>query len=770
MEVFNSLIEQDQSNHFKGAIPIFSSVLENHNLFAKQTRATLKPLVSKINNSLNGFKTRANGLRLLQLLLPQCPQEVLVENGEKWVRFCIQIITSVTGPDMKIAACQVITRILQEARNIPNLQNALATKQILAITTSLAAAKSEICNAAFECLFEFLQLFPGQCTNQKNAIEKEILKHIDTVSPCSGNNCFSGKVFSALPLPGAGGKVEGIAKGRGQQLSALIALTHTTLDFVLEGMVEVQRYEYTKDFILEIDALRLDPKCPDMTKVLLAGICRVANTLSFIREMISGKHNEAISLVPSQLLGTVLRILQMQTPMLSQYRSQEHQFVAFMFPILHQKALLLLEDILHSIGECIDLYWGILMKILITTLDTCTLTKGIKTSHQTNSSERPQKGLKTKVLAYRVLCVLLQISKGRHGTSDGLLHHLKRDILPIKDPIKLQVKGAGLATINLQKKKSKKKGYAVTVNEDTRSVNSKGVSEEDLGMCQAALSATHHLFLYSLHVLHYKQVVELQSAVLSLSSYIIQGEAAPAPYNRATVRTALCQLLCALVCNPQPYCPPPFTAVSYVLHVGVKDHSPEVQKVCHDGLSKMSFIMANPQVSVYENLVQKHKETKDINGTEEESDVENLESSDENTFDLGKGEPEHALEKMEDELHGQDSCKLDERHTEEQELRKEQEKEQSEEEENASSEEDGDRKEEESLYHITTKDATLKIQESGEGEVESVLTLEQCEDGGKRKCKNEEGNQSGKKVKHSGISVDDMLASFVDADPDPDSD
>lgn len=73
-------------------------------------------------------------------------------------------------------------------------------------------------------------------------LEKQILKYLDEPIPSTGVDGgvrWAGRVYAVLPLPGQGGpKTQGHAEARTHQLSKLLSLAHSVMDYLFEGIIE----------------------------------------------------------------------------------------------------------------------------------------------------------------------------------------------------------------------------------------------------------------------------------------------------------------------------------------------------------------------------------------------------------------------------------------------------------------------------------------------------------------------------------------------------
>lgn len=83
-------------------------------------------------------------------------------------------------------------------------------------------------------------------------LEEHILGYLDSPLTRVGQSdsvSRAGRVFAALPLPGMGGSgAQGRAEARGRQLTQLLALSHSLMDYLFDGIVEkeVRKFLYFK--------------------------------------------------------------------------------------------------------------------------------------------------------------------------------------------------------------------------------------------------------------------------------------------------------------------------------------------------------------------------------------------------------------------------------------------------------------------------------------------------------------------------------------------
>ncbi|MPC60118.1 hypothetical protein E2C01_054155 [Portunus trituberculatus] len=152
---------------------------------------------------------------------------------------------------------------------------------------------------------------PFHPSPQQKVLEERMLHHLDNpVTLCGGGNMtrLAGRVFAALPLPGIGGGnvAQARAEARGRQLALLLALAHSLMDTLLDGVVEKEVREWrSHPYPREHSGLTLRPLediTTDPISSRLAIIARLSNTLTFVAEMITDAANTAITFTADHLL------------------------------------------------------------------------------------------------------------------------------------------------------------------------------------------------------------------------------------------------------------------------------------------------------------------------------------------------------------------------------------------------------------------------------------------------------------------------------------
>ncbi|CAL4065436.1 unnamed protein product, partial [Meganyctiphanes norvegica] len=790
MEVFNSIYSKNNKDYVTENYGLINDGVRNHSIFSCENVSGLHPYVRSINSLLNDGKTRASGVQQLAYFLPQCPKSVLSEQGERWMRYLSSILGGVGSGEMKIKACHAVHYILKAMDGLSDLQKALSSKQATVIVQTLASAGQEWGPAAFDTLTEYMSCFPSQTLSHKTSIEQQMIQYLDfPLGVADGVVCGAGKVYSALPLPGAGA---GLARSeaRGQQLTGLLALCHSLQDYLLDGIIEKESYSNSRSYELPLPPLISSNETQDPIRTHLKAVTRLINAFTFIDELISGKHNISISLVPNQLLSPLIRILQVEGSVVSKYRSQEHQLLAFLLPSLHQAAMLLLSNMLISVGESLDAYWGILADVLAVTL------KGsnhIMTSTG-QSHGQTQQASHTRVLCYNTLDILTQVSNGRHSIPHSVVTTIVQDITPQGDSITLKQTGTGsggLANLNVKKKqrhRNKKPGYTVA-SSDTSTVkgdnnSSKQHLEAHESVVASALKLTETLFLCAGHSMSYKSIQAIQLCVLSVSQWLSSHWWVDGVYRNLQTRALIYATLNKLVLHPNPRYPPPYTQILFTLQKAATcSHSPQVLEVCRSGIASLSFILANPQVFAYEEAVRNVQLNNGVhNDSNDEFEEKDNEEEDEEEEEEEKVEVEESAEEenvlSKNAEQSQDSDIINDAINKESDTSdhndNEEESEDSAEEENEVSQQvnisssrnpEGDKIQSENIE--TDNKTSMSPRMSGTLEKTSPDTNSQ-----KRSLDEGKVSPSKKKTKKkavessSGPSIEEMLSTFVDADPD----
>ncbi|MPC73370.1 hypothetical protein E2C01_067697 [Portunus trituberculatus] len=137
--------------------------------------------------------------------------------------------------------------------------------------------------------------------------------------------------------------------------------------------------------------------------------------------------------------GTVdgLVCSQVECGVLERYKGQEHKLLAFFLPSLHHQALLLLQDVITSLGEGTDCYFDTLGDLLTSVVQ----------ASKAGAKSRPvwcSGGQQTRVVAYAVLAELVRTSRGRHTPSAALVTMVLSDVSPKEEEVKLQVRERGV--------------------------------------------------------------------------------------------------------------------------------------------------------------------------------------------------------------------------------------------------------------------------------------------------------------------------------------
>lgn len=598
---------------------LINESIENHGLFQKEIPSVVQSHLKEISFLLQSVKTRHHGFQLLLPLIQQGSPALLEKRCDLWFGACCQAITSLCGSAEKIDACKVAIVLLKAAVILPELQKSFLTKLQSSLLQNLATADSSWDSAAFECLYELVKVIPGQCFPQKVLIEENMLKYLDNPLSRAGAPDIvekAAKVFAVLPLPGMGGnKALGKAEARGRQLTQLLALAHKTMDSLFEGVVEKEVYTHTRECTLNVPPIKFEGKDgTDAVCGFLAALTRLGNILKFVSQMLTSEGNECISIVPYHTLSPIFRLLQVDSKVLKAYRSQEHQILSFLIVSIHHHCLWLLRDMIMSIGECIDIYYGVIGELLVSV---------IKMSFaEDDESGWCASGVQTRIMAYSVLTTVLQVSRGRHAPPKVLANLIIKDILPRHQQVTLQkMPTKGLQSLTVQKKK-KKKGYAI--NQSTAASQSGPFFQSELlgRVTKAALTLTETLFIYASHSLLHKVKQVLQRNIMSLAETVSGGASLPVAYSCEKTRAQMYRTLASIATHPDPRCPPPYTVVLHLLQRGQQDSQMLVVTTCQMLIGSISFIVANPKISLMDKALQYSQ-----NPTGEDVDDDDLEEN-----------------------------------------------------------------------------------------------------------------------------------------------
>ncbi|XP_068244390.1 proline-, glutamic acid- and leucine-rich protein 1-like [Palaemon carinicauda] len=602
MEVYLSVCSEYGNQEIKKSVKLINESIENHGLFQKEIPSAVESHLKEINVLLQKAKTRHHGFKLLIPLIQQGSPALLEKRCDLWFGACCQAITSLSGSAEKIDACKIILILLKASGILPELQKTFLSKLQASLLQSLATADSSWDSAAYECLYELIKLLPGQCLPHKVLIEERALKYLDNPLSRVGEDDIvkkAGQVFAVLPLPGMGGKKAlGKAEARGRQLVQLLALAHKTMDSLFEGVIEKEAYNHSRQSTLKVPPIKFVGKDSSETiSGFLAAVTRLGNILKFIAQMVTCEGNQCISVVPHHILSPVFRLLQVDSKVLKTFKSQEHQILSFLIVSLHHHCLWLLRDMIMSIGESIDIYYGVIGELLVSMIK-------MSFTQEDDESGWCADGAQTRIMAYCVLTTVLKVSRGRHAPSKVLANLIVKDILPRNQQVTLQgTQNKGLQSLTIQKKK-KKKGYAI--NQST-ATNQSGpfFQSEVLGrITRAALTLTETLFIYASHSMTHKVKQILQKNIMSLTEIVSGGGSLPIAYSSDKTRAQLYRTLASIATHPDPRCPPPYTVMLHLLLLGQQDPQMLVVTTCQTLMGNISFIVANPKISLMDMALQ----------------------------------------------------------------------------------------------------------------------------------------------------------------------
>ncbi|XP_047481554.1 uncharacterized protein LOC125033985 [Penaeus chinensis] len=595
MEVCQAIYKKLDTNYVEKDLDIIIEAAQNHGVYEHENPKVLETHAKEISNLLHQKTTRRNAIKFLVPLIQQCPKDILTAQGQTWLQFCSMIINAPSGAKAKRTACYSILLLLERIPKLPELHRKLISQSAAPLVTSLAGAVSYWSPAALKCLQEYMKVFPQQCLPHKAALEELLLKKLDSPLTCTGQKSevtYAGQAFATLPLAGIGGKgTSSRSEARGRQLTQLICLSHHLMDYLFEGIVEKESYNHPREYTFKLNPLQpvgYYDKNPLYTHML--AITRLMNTLKFISEMVSCENNDAITVKMSNLLGPVFRMLQMETFVLKSYKSYEHKLLAFFMPALHQQCLLMLRDFLISMRDCVDLYFSLIAELLTAT---------IRSYYDSKAKAWATNGQQTRIIAYSVMTTLVEVSQGRHPASPKLIDVIVEDLMPKNQEFTIKSYGSrGLSNLTLQKKKSKKKGYTVSTK-DSEPSNTPLPEYENFGkVVTAALRLAEALFRYATHSTPLMSRQALQKRVIAVTDRVMNGSQMPVIYFGDTTRAQLFKTLTCMATHPDPRCPVPYTMILHLFQMGLHDHHMSVVAACQTGLSCVSFITANPQISM----------------------------------------------------------------------------------------------------------------------------------------------------------------------------
>ena len=73
---------------------LIDNITTNHQIFSNQKSQNIESYIKELNSSLNSGNENLNALNQLILLLPQCPSDLIINNGEIWLRLCTTVSAS----------------------------------------------------------------------------------------------------------------------------------------------------------------------------------------------------------------------------------------------------------------------------------------------------------------------------------------------------------------------------------------------------------------------------------------------------------------------------------------------------------------------------------------------------------------------------------------------------------------------------------------------------------------------------------------------------
>ncbi|KAK8389869.1 hypothetical protein O3P69_012803 [Scylla paramamosain] len=674
MDVYQNIWTNCDKTQLERHSQLISECVISQGLFQNEDDRLLKIHVREINCLLNNAKTRERGLRLLLDVVPQCAQQVLAEQCERWFKFCSDAITASRKTKNLTQACQVLTALLRDLPSLPELQRCVSSKSSAILVLELSLAMKD--PAPLECLYEYIRAAPGQCLQHKKVLEERMLLHLDNaIAPSGMGNMtqLAGRVFAALPLPGIGGGnvAQARADARGRQLALLLALAHSLMDTLLDGVMEKESHPHPREHS-SLNLRPLEDITTDPVSSRLSVIARLSNTLTFVAEMITDTANASITFTADHLLGVAFRLLQVELGVLGRYKSQEHKLLAFFLPSLHHQALLLLRDVITSLGEGTDCYFNALGDLLTSVLQ----------ASEARVKGRPvwcSGGQQTKVVGYAVLAELLKASRGRHTPPAALVTLVLRDVSPREEQVKLQRQGKGLASLSVTKAAGKKKGYTVTAG--SASANAGPVPRPDRfsRLARVALVVAEMLFAHAAHSMVLKDHQRLQEGVLAVAEVVTGTAHPPSIYSDPGTRVQLFLTLTSLSAAPHPRSPPPFTLLSHLFQTGLSDCDSQVVSACQTALWSLSLIVANPRVELASRVSQQHNQLLRSHEEEEEEETGNTEQQEEKENEKEGDEKEEEEEEEEEPMiedkisHTHEEEKKEEEETEKDEEEKEEE-------------------------------------------------------------------------------------------------
>ncbi|XP_063602154.1 uncharacterized protein LOC134778199 [Penaeus indicus] len=820
MEVFQAIYKKLDANYVEKDLDIIIEAAQNHGVYEHENPKVLETHAKEISNLLHQKTTRRNAIKFLVPLIQQCPKDILTAQGQTWLQFCSMIINAPSGAKAKRTACYAILLLLERMPKLPELHRKLLPQSAAPLVTSLAGAVSYWSPAALKCLQEYMKVFPQQCLPHKAALEELLLKKLDSPLTCTGQKSevtYAGQAFATLPLAGIGGKgTSSRSEARGRQLTQLICLSHHLMDYLFEGIVEKESYNHPREYKFKLNPLQpvgYYDKNPLYTHML--AITRLMNTLKFISEMVSCENNDAITIKMSDLLGPVFRMLQMETFVLKSYKSYEHKLLAFFMPALHQQCLLMLRDFLISMRDCVDLYFSLIAELLTAT---------IKSYYDSKAKAWATNGQQTRIIAYSVMTTLVEVSQGRHPASPKLIDVIVEDLMPKNQEFTIKSYGSrGLSNLTLQKKKSKKKGYAVSTK-DSEPSNTPLPEYENFGrVVTAALRLAEALFRYATHSTPLMSRQALQKRVISVTDRVMNGSQMPVIYFGEMTRAQLFKTLTCMATHPDPRCPVPYTMILHLFQMGLHDRHMSVVAACQTGLSCVSFITANPQISMLTQVFEQLQRRTDIYDAEENEDKDGVngmvcdeqdeekeqEEEELDEQDQAEKEQEQEVEVDEEENEEPEAAEHDENMDDEQEadettevqmedeeVADEEDEEEIEAEADAEEEEgegegegEGEDVEETSGTDVqaeSKQEKSSKAKKKAKGNRKKLQRLRKKQKAKQAETQSPESTDKSKATKRNaseseettpkksktdqkndlGLSIEEMLASFVDADPD----
>ncbi|XP_049852287.1 uncharacterized protein LOC126330094 [Schistocerca gregaria] len=643
-----------------------NSLLE-HKTFSLKGKNEIQSVVAFINTKLNSHGDRVKGLHLLNVFLPQCSDDVFIDNCVSWMQQCVRICSSPREKEISLLVYEVLGNLFQYAGMIQELTKPVSGSVIPKFLEHVHHVSSNFHsqteNAAYllRCLEFAVRNYGGSCGPHKSNIEQFLMKFID--NPDKQTVQLAARCVAVLPLVGGGGVLNVNHKNSWEVLQKkLVLFLQETLDELFEGVPEVQLFQSSERTGTEKLHIPVFEESDPFLRIQRLAM-RFINLSCFLQELLVRELPVAKRVMPQLFVNLFVRGFGVNSNTISKHVTADKLIVGCLIPQMHIAMFKLLGALIMCCGQNLLEYGSLICKFVLQTLKWTSYDK-----HWPHGTERPY-GLLRKE-AYNTFTLWLKVAKAGScveiSSPDELIGLLLGDVKISHTAVTLSAAKARGRHLTKQQRKQLKLGQESSASSSESSWSRTKLYDETAnhGTCAAALRTLQWIVQSAGPFLKPTLHKMIQEELLKILLKIGRGEIF-APYSDWKCRLELYQLLHTLVFWPHCSWPPPLQFAIQLMRVGLSDPCVKVASFCSQSLNNfvklvhplsrpLHFTLSVDDMQAVIQLENSHK-NRVIFSESMETDRSKLSPEQDSELLQVSSSPKHIHNASENHLHGRDT-------------------------------------------------------------------------------------------------------------------